>query len=68
MTSFADRVAVQAADVRLLRVLLTVVALPFYAFGFVVAVLWLAARWVYAAVTVGFADARDRWQVNSETG
>lgn len=67
-TSFSDRVATTAAEVQLVKVLLTILALPFYAVGFVAAVLWLAVRWVYAAVGVGFADARDRWQVNSEAG
>ena len=68
MSSFVDRVASRASDVQLLRVLLTLIALPFYVIGFVVAVLWLAIRWIYAAAAVGFTDAKERWQVTDGSG
>jgi uncharacterized membrane protein len=38
------------------QILLSVLAVPFYVVGFVVGVLWLAVRWVVAAVVVGWAD------------
>jgi hypothetical protein len=55
-----DRIATQAADVRPLRVLLSVLAAPFYALGFVLGVALLAGAWCYAAIGVGIADAKAR--------
>lgn len=60
MPSFVDRVAVEALQVRPVRALITLIALPFYVLGFVLGVLWLAARFVYAAVKVGIAEAQAR--------
>lgn len=53
---FADRVAAKAVDVRIFKLILSLLALPFYVLGVVAAVVWLAVRWCYAAVIVGFAD------------
>ena len=50
----ADRIALQAASLRLLLVLLSVLMAPFFALGWCVARLWLAFRWVIAAFAVGF--------------
>ncbi len=55
-SSFVDRVADRSAEIRVVRLLLSIVALPFYVVGFAVGALWLAARWAYAAVAVGFSD------------
>lgn len=55
---FADRVAAKAVEVRVLRLLLTLLALPFYVLGVVVAFVWLAVKWCCAAVAVGFADVK----------
>ena len=60
MPGFVDRVAVEAMQVRPVRVLLTVLALPFYALGVVVGVLWLAARFTFGAIKVGIADVQAR--------
>jgi hypothetical protein len=49
-----DRIAIQAAALRLLPVLLTVLMAPFFALGWSIARLWLAVRWVIAAFVVGF--------------
>lgn len=56
MPNFPDRVATKAADVRVGRLLLSLLALPFYVLGFVIGVVWVAIRWIFAAVVVGFAD------------
>ena len=57
---YPDRVARAAAELRPVRVLLTVVASPFYAAGFVAALVWLALVWFLAAAQVGWVDARSR--------
>ena len=51
---FADRIALQAASLRLLPALLSVLMAPFFALGWSIARLWLAFRWVIAAFVVGF--------------
>lgn len=58
MASLVDRVAAQSRNVRVLRVLLWVLAAPFYVLGFVVAGAWVAILWAFGALKVGFADAR----------
>ena len=60
MASVVERVQLQAAQVRVIRVLLSVVAAPFYVLGLTVAVLWVAVSWCIAAAQVGFADVRKR--------
>ena len=50
----ADRIALQAATLRLLPLLLSILMAPFFALGWSVARLWLAFRWVIAAFAVGF--------------
>lgn len=57
---FADRVAARAVDVRIVKLLLSLIALPFWLLGMVAAVVWLAVRWCYAAVIVGFTDVTNR--------
>jgi hypothetical protein len=57
---FADRVAAQALDVRMVPMILSLLAFPFYLIGVIAAVVWLAVRWCYAAVKVGFADVKNR--------
>lgn len=54
MLTFPERVANRAADVKFVQLLLTIVALPFFVLGLVVGLVWLAVRWCYAAVLVGF--------------
>ena len=61
MTStMTDRIAAKAVDLRPLRILLSIIAAPFYVLGLVVGVLIVAATWCYAAVGVGITDARNR--------
>ena len=58
--SYVDRVADRAADVQVVRLLLSLLALPFWLLGLLVGVLWLAIRWCYAAAIVGFGDVKRR--------
>lgn len=58
--TMTDRIAAKAAETRPLRILLSVLAMPFYVLGLVVGVLVVAATWCYAAVGVGISDARNR--------
>lgn len=57
MAGFVERVANDAADVRVVRVLLTVLAAPLYVLGFIIGLLVVAVRWSVAAVRVGMSDA-----------
>jgi hypothetical protein len=49
-----DRISVQATALRLLPVLLSILMAPFFVLGWTAARLWLAVRWMIAAVVVGF--------------
>lgn len=59
-TSFSARVAVQAAELRPLRIVLTVLAVPFYVLGVLLGLLFVAVLWAIGAVRVGLDDARNR--------
>lgn len=59
-TSFSARVAVQAAELRPLRIVLTVLAVPFYVLGVLLGLLFVAVLWAVGAVRVGLDDARSR--------
>lgn len=66
---FADRVGERASQVKFVTLLLSLIALPFYVLGVVVAIVWLAARWCYAAWLEGFADvAKKPEQVAADVG
>lgn len=65
--SFAERVAARAVEVDLGRLLLTLLAVPFWLIGVVIGVAWVALRWMVAAVAVGVADVRDR-RVRTDAG
>lgn len=54
MANFVDQVAERAAEIRVARIILSLIALPFFVIGFVIGVLWVAARWVFAAAMIGF--------------
>ena len=49
-----DRIAVRAAALRLGPMLLSLLMLPFFAGGYTAAKVFLAVRWLIAAVMVGF--------------
>lgn len=56
--SFPARVAVRAADVQFARLLLSILAAPFYLLGLVVGLVLVAARWCWAAVLIGIEDVK----------
>lgn len=58
--SFADRVAVRALEVRPGRIVVTVLAAPFYALGWLLGLVVAAVMWIVAAVQLGMSDARER--------
>ena len=60
MTAFVERVAEQATSVRPLKLLLTIVALPFYVLGWVLGLLYVVVLFAFGAVKVGITDARAR--------
>jgi len=60
MPTYIDRVATKATEVRVVSILLSLIALPFYVLGFVAAVVFVLVRWCVAAVLVGFSDAMSR--------
>ena len=61
MTStMTDRIAAKAATTRPLRIVLSIIACPFYVLGLLLGVLIVAFSWCYVAVGVGIDDARKR--------
>lgn len=60
MANYVERVADRAAEVQILRLVLSLLALPFYVVGLVLGVLWLTVRWCYAAAVVGFEQLTQR--------
>lgn len=60
MPSYVERVANRAQDVQIIRLVLTLLALPFFVVGLVVGLVWLAVRWCYAALLVGFEQVTKR--------
>lgn len=65
--TYVERVAEVAVRVRPARVLLSVLAAPLYAAGFVAAVAFGLFVWLYAAVQVGWSDARS-WRLGADDG
>lgn len=58
--SYSARVAAQAASIRPLRAILTVLAVPFYALGLLAGLVFVAVLWALGAVKLGLVDARAR--------
>jgi hypothetical protein len=56
-----DKVAARASGVAPLKVLLTVLAAPFWLVGAVAGLVWVALVWAWAALCVGASDARARF-------
>ena len=69
--NYTERVADRAADIKIVQLLLSLIALPFFLLGVIAAVVWLALRWSYAAVLIGFeqiAATGARAEVDSDAG
>lgn len=60
MITTIDRVQAQAAQLQPLKILLSVLAAPFYVLGWVFGVVWVVLSWSLAAVLVGVTDARSK--------
>jgi hypothetical protein len=60
MSSFVERAAAQAADIKLARVVLTVLAAPFYLLGLLAGVVVVVVVVAVGAVKLGVADVRSR--------
>lgn len=58
--AFVDQVAARASQISFARVLLSLLAAPFYVLGTIVGVLWVTAAWGLAAAQLGVSDARER--------
>lgn len=58
--SYSARVAAQAASIRPLRAVLTVLAVPFYVLGLLAGLVFVAVLWAAGAVKLGMVDARAR--------
>lgn len=58
-----DRITAEARKVNLARAVLAIVGAALYGVGWVaaksVALVWFTLTWIFAAVKVGWADARD---------
>jgi len=59
-TTFVDRVAVEALKIRPFRVLLWVLAAPFYVIGFLLGLLLIIGIWSLGAVKAGIDEVRAR--------
>lgn len=62
--TFTARVSARAIEIRPARAVLSVLAAPFYALGWLLGLLFVAAVWCVAAGQVGFGDARRRPDVD----
>lgn len=60
MSSFVERAVAEATSMKLSRVLLTILAAPFYLLGLVVGVVVVVAVVAFGAVKLGFVDVRRR--------
>lgn len=66
MSNPVDRVAAAAQTVKPLRLLLSVLAFPFYLLGWVAGLCVVVFVWFLAAAQVGFSDVRKR-DIQSES-
>lgn len=59
-TKFVERVAAAAVGVRPAKLLLTLLALPFYVLGWVLGLVYVCVLFAVGACKVGIADARSK--------
>lgn len=60
MSNPVDRVAAAAQNVKPLRLVLSVLAFPFYLLGLLAGFVVVVVMWIVAAAQVGFSDVRKR--------
>jgi|GEM_PF-6733879 len=61
----SERIAARVANEKPLRILLSVLAAPFYLLGFMAGLFVVVLMWFWAAAGVGFSDVRDRAEGDS---
>lgn len=66
-TTFVDRAATAALQVRPLKALLWVLTVPFYVLGWTFGVVWVVVAFAIGAVRVGITDARTRLEQRATT-
>ena len=60
IATFPTSVAAAATEIRIARVVLSVIASPFWALGYLVAFVVCVFVWCLAAIQVGYQDGRKR--------
>lgn len=58
--AFLDRVAERATIIRPARLVLTLLAVPFYVLGWLLGLIYVAVMFAFGAAKLGIADARTR--------
>ena len=58
MPSFIERAAAKASDVKLSKLLLSILAAPFYVLGWLIGLVVVVVLLAYGAVRLGIADVR----------
>jgi hypothetical protein len=58
MPSFIERAASKASDVKFAKVLLTILAAPFYVLGWLIGLLVVVVLLAWGAIRLGVADVR----------
>jgi hypothetical protein len=60
LTSFQDRVAAKATEVKVSRLLLSIPAAVLWLVGAAVGLVWFLLAWCWAALIIGFSDGSRR--------
>jgi hypothetical protein len=60
VTTFQDRVAAKATEVKVSRLLLSIPAGVLWLLGAVVGLVWFLIAWGWAALVIGFSDGARR--------
>ncbi len=68
MPSFIERAAAKASEVKLTKLLLSILAAPFYVLGWLIGLVVVVVLLAYGAVRLGIADVRALAERPSPTG
>jgi hypothetical protein len=68
MPSFIERAAAKASEVELTKLLLSILAAPFYVLGWLIGLVVVVVLLAYGAVRLGIADVRALAERPSPTG